>query len=41
MLIGCHFLKATARNIRSRLHCLSGLLLAGAFHVQNGVKQCH
>ncbi|MBX3669497.1 MAG: AAA family ATPase [Rhodocyclaceae bacterium] len=37
----CHFLKATARNIRSRLHCLSGLLLAGAFHVQNGVKQCH
>ena len=37
----CHFQKATARNIRSRLHCLSGLLLAGAFHVQNGVKQCH
>ena len=37
----CHFQKATARNVRSRLHGLSGLFFAGAFHVQNSVKQCH
>lgn len=39
--IECHFQKATARNVRSRLHGLSGLFFAGAFHVQNSVKQCH
>lgn len=39
--IYCHFQKVTARNIRSRLHYLPGLLFTGTFHVQNGVEQCH
>ena len=35
----CHFQKATARNVRSQLHRLSGLIFPCALDVQNGVKQ--